>query len=457
MHQNLYYCPLACCFAALLLAVPVKLFAAEGDNKRWVHGSWVNVRAAALPDSSVLAHITANTPVLLLKQHDKTCEIAWDKNQRGFVPCNLLGDKPLTLEETAYDALDEGKPNPQYSPPRAFWIAPSMDALFEAGKHFHKTLLKPKQLAVEGIDTYIPGGSPPNRLVRYLVPEFEAMKQAMAEGIIVGIDHDPPLLTCQQWQQWKSEERGRYIKNNQRMNSYFEKFPYIQDPMIGSCHHSDFPELRLPQISPSLFKNSKEIAPGNADTEQLSAHFGIVERGKVTGSPKWKIDHDSMRYDGAWDIGRYKLTLEKPLVQHVVDRSGLIGAYEWTPEIQVTPFEARDMNEECTEEGLVNKPAKGRLLKGYDEVKDALLWFHTERAMPYKKATIYHHKESSKDKNASVSVYEVDINNDRIVDFIHWLVFDIKKQPPEGVQRFIFVNINGAWYPFEDEWYSICE
>ena len=381
-------------------------------------GNAINVRISAVPDSAVVTHITANTPVKVRGQQNKACEIFWGKDQHGFVPCNLLGDKPLTLAEVAHGDFVDGKADlPQYSPPRAFWIAPSMDALFSAGKHFQRTLLSPQQLAIESRDNRISNSSwdwPPPRLIRYPVPEFEAMKALLAKGIVAGADRDPPLLTCQQMQQAKNKEGVIEYPNR-------ENYPNTI-PIVSDCLPED-----LPRIRPSFFKSSRELAPGSSDIEKLGAHFGITERGKVIGSPKWGHDYDEMRYMGAWDIGEYELTLEKPLIEHVIGRTGLVGAYKWAPQIRVTPFGP----EECCVGELRNKRMGKELMAGYPKVKDALMWFQSEKALPFKKAKISSRTENipaskenaDKERTERVVIYEIDLNSDGIPDFVQWDIF----------------------------------
>ncbi len=250
--------------AILFLIEAVQLsHASDGGDKRWVHGSWVNVRLNAQIDSTVVTQISTNTPVMVRRSQDKSCEIIWGKDQSGFLPCKLIGDRPLMLGEVASETLSDGKPNSQYSPPRAFWIAPSMDALFSAGAHFQRTLLKADQLEVEegsGGVGYV--GKTPPRLVRYPVPEFNAMKALLAEGIVAGSDRDPPLLTCQQMQQAKAQqlhtdETGVTQKegSNEWMYPNLENFPHTY-PMVSDCRIPELPKLRLPPVRPSLFKDS---------------------------------------------------------------------------------------------------------------------------------------------------------------------------------------------------------
>jgi hypothetical protein len=460
---------LAAIYAA---GLPQSASAQNTADTRWVQGSWVNVRAAAAADAPVTAHVITNTQVSLVAQHDKVCEIAWGKDQHGFVACKLLGDRALTLAETANASTPDGKPNPQYAPARAFWIAPSEGALLKAGANFQQTLLTPDQLAAEQGQKIGPDNSviiP--KLVRYPVPEFDAMKAELAKGIVASADMNPPLLTCKQMQDAKD---AYYKANNKPIPDTMQTYPdwrYPHDenfPNMGTalsdCRVPELPNLHLPAVTPSLFKSSKEILPGSVSAERISAGFGIVERGRVTGAPKWVVGIHDTGYTGAWDIGRYELTLDKPVIEHVIGRTGLVGAYQWTPELKEVP---NDQNDSC-DSGLRNARNGKNLVPGYPNIKDALMWFQSPVALPFRTAKIKSQaiRVPSKGKNADendwlkrVVVYEIDLNGDGIPDFVQWDMWgegDPSAPNAEVAAREVFVNINGEWYPFDQDFFAEC-
>lgn len=428
------------------------------DTTRWIHGSWVNVRAAQAADSAVIDHLSTNTQVVLRAENGKACEISWGRDGHGFVPCKFLGDRRLMLTEVTTEN------GPQYSPARAFWIAPSMDALFWAGAHFTKALLSEAQYKLEsgtGEGDHFSDAAP--RLLRYPVPEFEAMKTVLANGIVASADRDPPLLTCQQMQAAKKAQVTATTPNTTGYLywSYPDsaQFPHLF-PMVSDCRVGELPALRLPNVRPSLFKSSKELLPGSADSERISAHFGIVERGRTVGAPKWERDYDVMRYTGAWDIGNYELKLDKPIVEHAIGRTGLVGAYQWTPQQRQTPFGTSN----CAE-GLHNRRMGKQVLPGYPSIKDALLWFQAPAALPFKTATIKSRVErvpqtgDEQIRIQRVTIYEIDLNGDGIADFVQWDIWgtgDISEISPLLKRREVFVNINGVWYPFDADYDGEC-
>lgn len=459
-HHNFFKFAKSAFVTTSLLGVAIAPVLAEADgNRRWIHGSWVNVRVSQAADSQVLTRLSSNTVVSLISQKDKACEISWDTDGHGFMPCRMLGDRPLTFVEVANEYLN-GKNNPQYSPLRAFWLAPSMDALFHAGKHFQRKLLSEKQVSLEnGESSEGASSDTPPRLIRYSVPEFDAMKQVLAQGIIASPDHNPPLLSCRQMQDARDNQLGLSQRdssvpsNGEWRYPEWEKYPHKWMP-VSDCQIASVPELQLPSIRPSLFRDVKELAPGSSDIERLSAHFQITERGRVVSSPKWERDYDTMRYTGAWDIGLYDLKLEKPVFEHVVGRTGLMGVYQWTPQIRVTPF---GPSGGCAE-GLQNKRMGKELAPGYPAVKDALLWFQAPMPLTFRTAKVTSYSGRPKNKVTELGdierfvTYDVDINGDGIPDFVQW---DIWANSVISLRQ-VFVNIDGQWYPFEQDSYGEC-
>ncbi|MDR2637504.1 MAG: hypothetical protein LBB55_04125, partial [Zoogloeaceae bacterium] len=192
-----------------LLSMPLLFCPAVQAEEMWVWGSWVNVRESADAQGTVINHVTTNTKVEAEAREGGMCEIEWgtaEAKKHGFVTCRLVGKRPLTLEEATKgnnplynreSLANTLKFNPQYSPPRAFWISPSMRALINVGEYFERTLLSGKQDDLErGGFEYTPDKLPP--IVRYPVPEFEAMKALLEKGIVAGSSEDPPLLDCSQ-------------------------------------------------------------------------------------------------------------------------------------------------------------------------------------------------------------------------------------------------------------------
>jgi hypothetical protein len=401
------------------------------------------------------------------------CEIAW-QGKHGFVACNLLGGKALTLAEvTGWDVYDREslakalEKNPKYSPLRAFWIFPSIKTLLGAGEHLETSLLSPQQLKLERETDWTEPGLPPPIVLRYPVPEFEAMKALLAEGIVVGANLAPPLVSCRQVQQAGAKRIN---------NSYYKypgqeifQFPYFaqldnlrQLLSLVNCDQTERLQQLLPKIRPSFFKSDKDIVPGNADIEQISAHFGIAERLRVIKGPRWVMSHYDPRYlEGSWDIGLYELKLDQPVFEHVIGADGRVGVYEWssTTNMDIAQYSQEYVKEYgayyipvcgydwSEDESKFTDVRRGKTpLPGRPDVKDALLWFQSRTPLPPQKA-----KVSRREKD-DIVVHEVDLDDDGIADFVHW-----KHMGNEyGGWRVVFVNLNGEWYPFEHDIHNVC-
>jgi len=441
--------------AALLLLAAAALAHAQPDGKRWIHGSWVNVRASAAADGPVVDHLITNTPVELRAENGKSCEIGWTRDGReanGFVACRLLGDKPLTSADLGTPTLPDGQPNPQYLAARAFWMAPSMANLFLAGDHFAATLLPPAQRQLEQGRGDNPSDKAP-RLVRYPVPEFDAMKAVLAKGVIAPGGADPLSESCDDILPAQAQPARK--DDALDVDTWRAAPPQCRLPRMA---------LRLPAVRQSLFKRGDRLLPATATIEDIGARFGIVERGRAVGQPKWEFDRyeDRWRYTGAWDIGAYELTLDKPVVEHVVGRTGLVGAYQWTPQERVTPNGIQDG---CAS-GMSEDRRGKTLLANYPDIHDELLWFHAPQALPYRTAKIKTHVERgpkpAKDETnpiKRVAVYEIDLNGDGIPDFVHWEIWDagaLYGNDPVVSRWEQYVNVAGRWYPFAWNYYVEC-
>jgi len=443
--------------------------ASAQQAEKYVQGSWVNIRQTEQAQSSVIHHLTANSKVKLIRQIDKVCEISWngagpESVQKGFIACNLLGDQALDLQRLLPSTLAD-KPNPDYSPARAFWLAPSMQALFKAGQHFQLSLLNPKQVENEnGSNPDTNQSATPYKLVRYKVPEFEAMKQVLSNGIVASPLYFPLPWSCEKVQQMMQAELGPYAKLDAgKIQQWLETRRYGEIPIapgLHDCRIKYLEKLSLPAAKPSQFKQLNEIAPGDSSAELLSARFGITERGKVTGSPSWVRDYDIYRYSGAWDIGRYFLQLDKPVYEHVIGRTGLVGVYRWQVSQDVVPYGA---DPGCAQGISATRRGK-ELQAGYPQIKDGLIWFQAPTALAIKsakiKSQVYHYKIPDNSNQAQKLVsYEVDLNEDGVADFVQWDIWgtpEITGPNPLLVWRQIFVNVNGVWYPYMSDRFTEC-
>jgi hypothetical protein len=197
-----------CATNARLLFVLLALssFAAESADSRWVHGSWVNVRSAASSKGDVVARLTANTPVTMLTDQGEWCEIsAKTPEVHGFMACKLLGNKPLLLSDVGTAPPYGSKADPRYSPTRAFWIAPSVARLGAAAEFFWTTMLSDAQRKAERPDDLVVMDQR-TAPVRFPIPEFDAMKALLQNGIVAAEERRPAII---RWSELKRETAGK--------------------------------------------------------------------------------------------------------------------------------------------------------------------------------------------------------------------------------------------------------
>ncbi|MFP5391365.1 MAG: hypothetical protein ACLGI6_07455 [Gammaproteobacteria bacterium] len=440
--------------AAIAVALACALPAHAGADTRWVHGSWVNVRKGPASDAPVIAHLTTNTRVTLLTQSGPACSIRWGEAQEGHIACKLLGEQPLLYSDVANRLAADGKPNPRYSATRAFWMAPSMHALFEAGDHFYQTLLTEQQRQLEHSDP-----DTPPKLVRYPVAEFDAMKAVLAAGLVAPPDRDPPLISCATNQPAASTARpGTALPD---AAYHYESETLFDTDLLVGCALPAAPKLTLPAIKRSLFTNTAELVAGGADVEQIGAHFGILEKGRVTAPPKWTRTEHEKFFSGVWDIGAYRLTLARPVVEHVIGRTGLVGAYQWTPQYDDSPKTPYQCGQ-----GLLERHAGKQLIAGYPGIEDPLIAFQAPAALPIRRATIKARtiqlsrpRKHEHEQVTRVAVHEIDLNRDAVPDFVVWTLYStgmIDADSEVEKLKQVFVNIDGQWYPLERSYEEEC-
>lgn len=457
---------------AILLLIAGVTASAE-PLQRYIMGSYVNVREQPSRNAKVVEHLIVNTPVILLSQLENYCEISWSPDRRGFVACNLIGEKPLKLEDIDTTpviqvpnpqykfALQQrylsqlqdpahylkpmqppprvtdiapviSQPNPQYSPLRAFWLEPTIERLFDAGKYFEQTALPSDQVDEE--KNFFNGGSGgAPELKRASLPEFEAMKSLLIKGIIA-----PP---------------SQYVR------------PAPAQTM-------------LPPTRPSFFKTIESIGRPGDRAETLSAQYQIPFQMTVLGKPHWGGDNNSYPLlVGAWDVGEVETTLTKPIYEIAVDIGGQLSVGE-------TVAPSRNSRGDPSQYCIVGfRPVTThRFLAGYKEI-DPWIFFRLTAppALAHAKVTIERISSTEADVaggNPSVSapsigkksksplaknqlegnetLAQVDLDGDGASDLAVWddggsgIDLDYRRQ------RAIFVNVSGEWFLLDNDEIHAC-
>ena len=441
--------------AALVFSLPTP----AAVRTVWVQGSWVNLRAAPSAKAPVVSRLIVNTEASLLAEQGDWCEVAAAAQEtRGFMSCKLLGAAPLTLDDIDAKPDANGKLNPRYSPTRAFWLAPSAARLKTAGEHFWSSMLSEAQRSREAYEGNQPDmpefdEAKPPKIVRYPVPEFDAMKALMKEGVIAAPENRPPFI--------KWEEILQRVRDS-------ENDPYASVGVSSLWLYDYARKLALAgnitPVRPSFFKRAEELAPRVATIEGLSSQFGITERMRILSGPKWAFfRHDTQRVHGYWDLGSFELTLEKPVVEYVIGRQGLASASQWLP------VEKHDITADGSCEEGMDFALRGKMpLAGYPKVKDPLIWIHTPEALPFKKVAVKRFAKRIPPSRSElpawqrrdlslVVMHDIDVDGDGIADLAVW-----EGMPAGGgygaevATRLVLANIAGEWFLIEASTYTEC-
>ena len=277
--------------------------ASVGPQPQWVSGSFVSVRAAASKTAAVVDRLIINTPVTVVAQSEDFCEITWGTQQRGFIACNFLTTKPVSLADVGSETLPDGNPNPDYSPTRAFWLEPSYNRLLKAGYFFDNTVLPKKQRDLESKRTD-PATGKLAQIRRFSIPEFDAMRALLSKGVIV------PKTVAVPPRMWD-------IKNT-------PLFQGESEPRMAAFNWA-YQQIKLPLAKPSYFKNANEIASPKVGADAISAQFEIVWSLQATKPPYWSeggVMEPSIV--GAWDIGDVRQQLAQPIYTIALDGAGRI-------------------------------------------------------------------------------------------------------------------------------------
>lgn len=439
------------CGLMLLSAMGIVTEAAGATDplQRWIVGSYVNVRSQPARSAEVVEHLTANTPVVLTTQTEDYCEISWGDTKQGFVACNLLADQPLRIEDIQYSYLPGGATMPNNAQLRTFWLEPTVANLFEAGEYFRRIMLPTEQLHVENCFLRLQGVIcdtsyvTPN-LKRFQIPEFEAMKTLLVNGIIAPHSQFKPIEV------WESART--HMPN-------FEFRPRHNIEM--------YERIRLPTVSPSFFKSISEIGRPSARTEQLSAQYQIPFRMSVVDKPMLGVsDNGYPSIMGAWDIGAVTLRLDSPIYEVAIDLKGRVAIGTTVAESRRRYSDWRCADTQNYMQGTIN-----RLLPGYRNIKTPLMFFRLATLPVLSKAKVIfkdQYGSTTSHLRGEPTTAHIDLDKDGIDDLLVWddggkgeAEYDehhkLKKIIVNNVDvsfkriRLIFVNVVGQWYLLDSD------
>ena len=419
--------------AALALAAAVGAAQAQ-TGPHFIHGSWVNVRESAAATARAVEQLTTNTPVDVTARQGDWCALRYGAGKSGFVACNLLGAKPLTLAEA-------GK-----NPARAFWVAPSPNRLAAYGL----SLTPPPALRLEVLKKTLQAGE----TVRFPpVAEFDAAKKRMKAGVLL----DPALEIA----------RAKPADLAAVLSGY---------------------KLRPAPVKPSLFRTHESVAlVSEQDADGLAAVAGSRVSLTPAGLPSgWYSRHEGPEIEGVtgfWDVGHAVLAFEPPMALYSVAANGLVGAVA----VRTLPFDVGGEGHYCgaqylgkslpegiggaqpykSEEGADLTPQRGYpVLKEGSEVlatlavprdkslrQSARVRVQSEPARLVDNATEPGDAERLQALKPRAVLREIDLDGDGIADVLQLEVpVELGQASLDLVyRRSWFVNINGQWFP-AGEW-----
>ncbi|RZJ11501.1 MAG: SH3 domain-containing protein [Rubrivivax sp.] len=415
---------------ALAFALAAVVGTAQAQTgPHFIHGSWVNVRESADVAGRVVDQVVTNTPVEVQARQGTWCQLRYGTGKAGFVACNLLGPKPLTLAEAGSNAA------------RAFWVAPSPNRLAGYGQ----SLTPPPALRLETLTKTLQAGE----AVRFPpVAEFDAAKKLLNAGVLL----DPALEIS----------RGKPADPAAALKGY---------------------ALRPAPIRPSLFRAQASVAlVSEQDADGIAAVAGSRVRLTPAGPPTgWFSRHNGPEIEGVtgfWDVGHALLSFDPPMTVYSVAANGLVGAAS----VRSLPFDVggpghycgahyvgRSLPEGVSVAPVAYKSEEGAdiaLQRGYPVLSDGSEVLVTltvphgkpllpsakvrTQSQPVKKLMLSDGKTAADASTLAPKAVlrEIDLDGDGVADVLQLETPLYAGEVSAAVvyQRVWFVNIDGQWF-----------
>ncbi|MCH8621603.1 SH3 domain-containing protein [Undibacterium sp. TS12] len=436
----------------------------DTDQLRWVHGSWVNVRARPASKATILTQLPANTQVQLdaAASSQQFCAIRWGEGQQGFVACNLLGTQALRLED-----VDEDSPG--RSPARAFWLEPGLRRLLSSGEYFQATMLSEKQKTLEtAIPRFAGERRPP--IKRFPIPEFEAMKQRMRDGVIGARMAD--MKAPAPWVELQKLAHAQAQPDKQTLTAATALNINLFYPGILVMLR----QLELPPARPSYFTSLSDIARPLAGPEEISAQFQLSYAIRVLDGPYWtNYETAGVTLRGWWDIGKLDVFLQTPVQKHVLMLDGKLKSETSIPRYKISDEQSGKDGFRAGGPATQQEPVKNltQRVGSTTASTEPVFYFYSKSqlspALPADfKWTWGQPKELQYDTKTRKQLFEqftkaavhgADLDGDGVADFAlveawHVAPFSAFREAA-AAYRMIFVNAGGNWYLFDIDRYDI--
>ena len=407
---------------ASLVCVLLLSQAGFASDKAWIHGSWVNLRAAPNASAQVRAQLVTNTEVAVLDRGEAWCIVKAPSGAEGYIFCSLLGAEPLSLQQATNN------------PARAFWIAPSVGrliaygSLLRTGPAYQRMYSKLQDGQIAQI--------PP-------LPEFDRAKRTMAASVT-------PLISAEL-------DRGSPIE-------------------VGRMNYASLITPR--PIKPSLFRRHGDVAlASEGDADALAAVTSARIAVKVVAPPTGYVArHEGPEISGIsgfGDIGEADLLFSPPMLMYFLLPNGLLSASHLSKQSgvgtpAVFPCGTHFTGTRSIDIPLGEFPSNALELKpaeGFPTIRKSVLAmaaFVTAQPLLKKKVMIRSRVARIPDFKvpqrsdglqarpmdvAKVVLHEVDLDGDEVADILIWDMPSIGEMSGAlNLKREWYLNIEGQWY-----------
>lgn len=452
----------------------------EVGSIAYVSASTANVREQAKPNSRVMDKLVTNTGLTLISKNGSWCEVEVKPESntevlvttelsktkhKGFVACNLLSSQKLSMEmvdaqiemlqgqaarehEEMYKRYNE---NPQDGlhenhivykqlldwASKAFWISPSLTRWQYVGSVMENALLSTEERNKQYEE---------QKPKRFTVPEFEAMKKKLSEGVVVA-----------------SSTIGLHTKMDiTRMAEYL--------PSLKSANE----RIKLPKIQPSFFKGMSPLVLTSVsygglgqDTlgamaliDTLSAYNKIAYKATGSGQASYALNIQAPMFSeansvwrmvpvsgamevivGIWDVSELKVIFDRePVLNGITQQGKTVAQYIKGIDISV------GYDSSCSYSSSQIKISKSDV-PGYSS--SANVWLSwAGKPIPggeTGKANIKTRQYKGDTPVDLVVASEVDLDGDGVPDFLIWKGRYQPQVSAEGLWETVFANVDGKW------------
>lgn len=265
-------------------------------DQRWVTGNGLTLREAARGDAPVLARLSLNSVVRLVREvpGGAYCEVQPANGAPGFTACRYLAPAPVVLARLRGIGHDGQADEAGYDPHRLFELHPGWPALLEYAESLNKAKAGapgqepwPRDEVLERMKAHLALGIHGPRPKPY--PDWASLKRKAQQ--YVDTDHEWRRLTAPN--QGPSTEAPRREALMGQLAADLEAGTGLSGPLHdrtsadgGALRIAQLVRaLEMPTVQPSLFHSEAELAPPGADAEQAGGRFGIVFRQLVRPRP----------------------------------------------------------------------------------------------------------------------------------------------------------------------------